>query len=130
MTTIGGDPSAAGRYRRPRRTAPSEGNSTASNMGPHSGGAAGGAQRATVAGETKRAHPAAWRRVRLRIACPLEPPEDRRHRMRFRSIVISTATVALIVGPAIAHGALGSVAGAAKDCTIVGTAADDVLTGT
>ena len=50
--------------------------------------------------------------------------------MRFRSIVISTATVALMVGPALAHGALGSIAGAAKDCTIVGTAADDVLTGT
>ena len=50
--------------------------------------------------------------------------------MRFRSIVISTATAALMVGPALAHGAFGSIAGAAKDCTITGTAADDVLTGT
>ena len=50
--------------------------------------------------------------------------------MRLRSIFVSVATVALMVGPALAHGVLGSVAGAAKDCTISGTAADDSLAGT
>jgi len=50
--------------------------------------------------------------------------------VRLRSIFVSVATVGLMVGPALVHGALGSVAGAAKDCTIQGTAADDSLTGT
>jgi hypothetical protein len=50
--------------------------------------------------------------------------------MRLRGIIVSVATVGLMVGPAFAHGVLGSVAGAKKDCTISGTAADDVITGT
>src|SRR3954453_23702567 len=50
--------------------------------------------------------------------------------MRLRSIFVSVATVGLMVGPALVHGAMGSVAGAAKDCTISGTAADDELVGT
>jgi len=50
--------------------------------------------------------------------------------MRLRAIVVSVATAGLMVGPAFAHGVLSSVAGAAKDCTIQGTAADDDLTGT
>jgi Ca2+-binding RTX toxin-like protein len=50
--------------------------------------------------------------------------------MRLRAIVVSVATAGLMVGPAFAHGVLNSVAGAAKDCTISGTAADDELVGT
>ena len=50
--------------------------------------------------------------------------------MRARSAFVSIATVGLMVGPAFAHGILNSAAGAAKDCTIQGTAADDDLTGT
>jgi len=50
--------------------------------------------------------------------------------MRLRSIFVSVATVGLMVGPAFAHGVMGSAAGAAKDCTISGTAANDDLTGT
>jgi Ca2+-binding RTX toxin-like protein len=50
--------------------------------------------------------------------------------MRLRSIFVSVATVGLMVGPAFVHGVMGSVAGAAKDCTISGTAADDELVGT
>src|SRR3954468_15749513 len=50
--------------------------------------------------------------------------------MRLRSLFVSVATVGLMVGPAFVHGVMGSVAGAAKDCTISGTAADDDLTGT
>jgi len=50
--------------------------------------------------------------------------------VRFRSLFVSVATVGLMVGPAFVHGVMGSVAGAAKDCTISGTAADDDLTGT
>src|SRR6476659_9689703 len=50
--------------------------------------------------------------------------------MRLRSIFVYVATVGLMVGPALVHGVMGSVAGAAKDCTIVGTAANDDLTGT
>jgi Ca2+-binding RTX toxin-like protein len=49
--------------------------------------------------------------------------------MKLKTIFVSVAAVGLMVGPAFAHG-LGSVAGAAKDCTIQGTAADDSLTGT
>src|SRR3954470_18849586 len=55
---------------------------------------------------------------------------DRRLGVRFRSLFVSVATVGLMVGPAFAHGVMGSVAGAAKDCTITGTAADDSLAGT
>src|SRR3954447_10865130 len=51
-------------------------------------------------------------------------------RMKLRSIFISAATVGLMVGPAFVHGVFDSVAGAKKDCTISGTAADDNLTGT
>jgi Ca2+-binding RTX toxin-like protein len=50
--------------------------------------------------------------------------------MRLRSIFVSVATIGLMVGPAFVHGAFESVAGAKKDCTIVGTAADDDLSGT
>jgi len=50
--------------------------------------------------------------------------------MRLRSIFVSVATVGLMVGPAFVHGIVGAAAGAAKDCTIMGTAADDDLTGT
>jgi serralysin len=50
--------------------------------------------------------------------------------LKIRSIFVSVATVGLMVGPAFAHGVISSVAGAAKDCTITGTAADDDLTGT
>jgi serralysin len=50
--------------------------------------------------------------------------------MRLRSIFVSVATIGLMVGPAFVHGAFDSVAGAQKDCTIRGTAADDDLTGT
>jgi serralysin len=50
--------------------------------------------------------------------------------MKVRSIFVSVATVGLMVGPAFAHGVLTSAAGAAKDCTITGTAADDSLAGT
>jgi Ca2+-binding RTX toxin-like protein len=50
--------------------------------------------------------------------------------MRLRTIFFSLTTTALFVGPALAHGALGTVAGAAKECTIVGTAANDGLNGT
>src|SRR5436853_3975934 len=46
------------------------------------------------------------------------------------TIFVSVATVGLMVGPAFAHGILNSAAGAAKDCTIQGTAADDSLVGT
>jgi len=50
--------------------------------------------------------------------------------MRLRAIVGSVATAGLMVGPAFAHGVLSSVAGARKDCTITGTAANDTLSGT
>jgi len=50
--------------------------------------------------------------------------------MRLRSIFVSVATVGLMVGPAFAHSFVSSVAGAAKECTIVGTAADDGINGT
>jgi Ca2+-binding RTX toxin-like protein len=50
--------------------------------------------------------------------------------MRFRSLLVSVATVGLIVGPSFVHGAFESVAGAKKECTITGTAAADALTGT
>jgi Ca2+-binding RTX toxin-like protein len=50
--------------------------------------------------------------------------------VKLRSIFVSVATVGLMVGPAFVHGVISSVAGAAKDCTIQGTAADDSLTGT
>ncbi len=50
--------------------------------------------------------------------------------MRFRTIAVAVATTAMMVGPAFVHGALSSVAGAKKECTITGTAADDDLTGT
>ena len=50
--------------------------------------------------------------------------------MRLRAIAVSVATVGLMVGPAFAHGVLGATAGAKKDCTISGTAADDSLVGT
>ena len=50
--------------------------------------------------------------------------------MRIRTIAVAVATTAMMVGPAFAHGVLGSVAGAGKDCTITGTAADDNLNGT
>jgi Ca2+-binding RTX toxin-like protein len=50
--------------------------------------------------------------------------------VKLRAIFVSVATVGLMVGPAFAHGIMNSVAGAAKDCTITGTAADDDLTGT
>src|SRR6266571_7883157 len=55
---------------------------------------------------------------------------EREGDMRLRAIFVSVATAGLMVGPAFAHGILNSVAGAAKDCTIVGTAADDSLSGT
>jgi Ca2+-binding RTX toxin-like protein len=48
--------------------------------------------------------------------------------MRFRAIIVSAATIGLMVGPAFLHG-MNTVAGAAKDCTITGTAAADALTG-
>jgi Ca2+-binding RTX toxin-like protein len=50
--------------------------------------------------------------------------------VKIRTIFVSVATVGLMVGPAFAHGILSSVAGAAKDCTITGTAANDSLNGT
>ena len=50
--------------------------------------------------------------------------------MRFRTIAVAVATTAMMVGPAFVHGALSSVAGAKKECTITGTAADDDLNGT
>jgi Ca2+-binding RTX toxin-like protein len=50
--------------------------------------------------------------------------------VRLRGIIVSVATVGLMVGPAFAHGVISSVAGAAKECTITGTAADDDLNGT
>ena len=50
--------------------------------------------------------------------------------MRIRGLFISLTAAGLLVGPAFAHGMLGAVAGAAKDCTITGTAADDSLVGT
>ncbi len=50
--------------------------------------------------------------------------------MRLRGIFVSVATVGLMLGPAFAHGVVNSVAGAAKECTIVGTAANDGLNGT
>jgi Ca2+-binding RTX toxin-like protein len=50
--------------------------------------------------------------------------------MRFRTLVVSASAVALVAGPSFFHGALGSVAGAKKECTITGTAADDDLNGT
>ena len=56
--------------------------------------------------------------------------EGREAGVKIRTIFVSLATVGLMVGPAFAHGLLNSVAGAAKDCTISGTAADDSLTGT
>jgi hypothetical protein len=50
--------------------------------------------------------------------------------VRLRGIVVSVATLGLMVGPAFAHGVISSVAGAAKDCTITGTAANDNINGT
>ena len=50
--------------------------------------------------------------------------------MRLRSIFVSAATVGLMVGPAFANGILNSAAGAAKECTISGTAANDAINGT
>jgi Ca2+-binding RTX toxin-like protein len=50
--------------------------------------------------------------------------------MRTRAVLISAVTVAMVGGPAFVHGALGSVAGAKKECTITGTAADDDINGT
>ena len=50
--------------------------------------------------------------------------------MRLRTIFVTVGTVGLMVGPAFAHGLWGSVAGARVECTITGTAADDVLNGT
>jgi len=40
------------------------------------------------------------------------------------------ATLGLMVGPAFAHGVLGSAAGAKAECTITGTASDDTINGT
>jgi Ca2+-binding RTX toxin-like protein len=50
--------------------------------------------------------------------------------MRLRGAFVTVATVTLILGPGFAHGVLTSAAGAAKECTIRGSAADDSLTGT
>jgi Ca2+-binding RTX toxin-like protein len=50
--------------------------------------------------------------------------------LKLRGIFVSVATVGLMVGPAFGHGMISSVARAAKDCTITGTAADDSLVGT
>jgi Ca2+-binding RTX toxin-like protein len=50
--------------------------------------------------------------------------------MRFRAVVVSAATAALVAAPAFAHGLVSSVAGARTECTITGTAADDDLNGT
>ena len=50
--------------------------------------------------------------------------------MKSRGIVVSLASVGLMVGPAFLHGSIGSIAGAKAECTITGTAADDELVGT
>jgi hypothetical protein len=50
--------------------------------------------------------------------------------VRLRGIFVSVATLGLMVGPAFAHGVMGSVAGARAECTITGSAADDTLNGT
>jgi Ca2+-binding RTX toxin-like protein len=50
--------------------------------------------------------------------------------MRLRTILVSTATVGLMVGPAFVHGVISSVAGARDECTITGTAANDQINGT
>jgi len=50
--------------------------------------------------------------------------------MRIRAVFVSSATAALLAGPAFAHGIVSSVAGARSECTIAGTAADDDITGT
>src|SRR5436853_2873741 len=50
--------------------------------------------------------------------------------MRFRTAVVSVATVSLVAAPAFVHGLVTSVAGARTECTITGTAADDDLNGT
>ncbi len=50
--------------------------------------------------------------------------------MKLRGIVVSVATVGLMVGPAFAHGVISSVAGARAECTITGTAAIDHSNGT
>jgi Ca2+-binding RTX toxin-like protein len=47
-----------------------------------------------------------------------------------RGVIVSVATVGLMVGPPFAHGVFSSVAGAKAECTITGTAADDNLNGT
>jgi Ca2+-binding RTX toxin-like protein len=49
--------------------------------------------------------------------------------VRLRTALVAVSTVGLTVIPAFV-GALGSTAGAAKECTINGTAADDTLNGT
>jgi Ca2+-binding RTX toxin-like protein len=50
--------------------------------------------------------------------------------LRLRTIFVSVATVGLMVGPAFANGILNSAAGAAKECTITGSAANDAINGT
>ncbi|MFL5738150.1 MAG: calcium-binding protein [Actinomycetota bacterium] len=50
--------------------------------------------------------------------------------MRLRTVFVSVATVGLMVGPAFANGILNSAAGAAKECTITGSAANDAINGT
>ncbi|MFL5768264.1 MAG: hypothetical protein ACJ758_10535 [Actinomycetota bacterium] len=50
--------------------------------------------------------------------------------MRFRAVVVSAATAALVAAPAFVHGVVSSVAGARNECTITGTAADDDINGT
>jgi Ca2+-binding RTX toxin-like protein len=50
--------------------------------------------------------------------------------MRIRGLFICMTAAGLLATPALAHGMLGAAAGAAKDCTITGTAANDDLVGT
>src|SRR3954454_11815867 len=50
--------------------------------------------------------------------------------MRFRAVVVSAATAALVAAPAFVHGVVSSVAGARNECTITGTAANDDINGT
>src|SRR3954451_16186547 len=77
---------------------------------------------------------APWRRPAL-LTRPFLPIScgDNRSRggfsMRLRTIAVAVATTGMMVGPAFAHGVLGSAAGAKAECTISGTAADDVLNG-
>jgi Ca2+-binding RTX toxin-like protein len=50
--------------------------------------------------------------------------------VKLRGVVVSVATIGLMVAPAFARGVISSIAGARAECTITGTAAVDHINGT